>query len=103
MVDGNYWGLVIRSLGGGAFAVFVMVFEGARRSFLSSKWSVWKARGVLAGKLVTEVDYGSIWSLETGPRWRYVGPKLEPCCGQVGTFLIRNCIFGGVDRQCQLE
>ena len=64
LVGGNYWGLVICSLGG-AFAVFVMVFEGARRSFLSSKWSVWRAGGILAGKLGTEVDYGSIWK----PPW----------------------------------
>ena len=68
LVDGNYWGLVIRSLGGGAFAVFAMVFEGARRSFLSSKWSVWRAGGVLTGKLGTWVDYGSVSSLKTGPR-----------------------------------
>ena len=61
------WGLVICSLGG-AFAVFAMVFEGARRSFLSSKWSVWRAGGVLTGKLGTWVDYGSVSSLKTGPR-----------------------------------
>ena len=62
-----WWGLVICSLGG-AFTVFAMVFEGARRSFLSSRWSVWRAGGVLRGKLGTWVDYGSVSSLKIGPR-----------------------------------
>ena len=67
LVGGLDWGLVICSLGG-AFSVFVMVFEGARRSFLSSRWSVWRAGGVLTGKLGTWVDYDSVSSLKTGPR-----------------------------------
>ena len=86
-MGGLDWGLVICSLGG-VFSVFVMVFEGAGKSFLSSGWSFWRAGGVLAGKMAAWVDYGSVWSPKKAPRWRYVGPKLEPCCGQVGTFLI---------------
>ena len=48
---------------------------------MSSGWSFWRAGGVLAGKMGAWVDYGSVWSPKKAPRWRYVGPKLEPCCG----------------------
>ena len=53
-----------------------MVFEAAGASFLSSRWSVWKAGRVLAGKVGSWVDYGSVWNPKKVPRWRYVGPKL---------------------------
>ena len=48
----------------------------------------------MAGKMGAWVDYGAVWSPKKAPRWRYVGPKLEPCCGQVRIFLISNCFFG---------
>ena len=72
LVGGLDWGLVICSLGG-AFSVFVMVFEGAGRSFLSSGWSFWRA--------------GGSWQARWGPgsiMARFGAPKRHQDGGMLG-------------------
>ena len=79
MVDGNYWGLVICNLGG-AFTVFVMIFEGARRSFFELQMVSLEGWGGLARQVG---DQGRLWfGFELQNR-----TKIEVCWAEVGAML----------------